>query len=75
MIALATHGYYGRAECGCIVLLIADCPATKKDTAREIAKAVRGGLTIERGLIEDVRKLPFGHKCGQPSAVRAARSR
>ena len=40
--------YIGRKDCGCIVLAIVDNPEHKKDTAREVGKAIKDGLKIER---------------------------
>ncbi len=55
--------YIGRKSCGCIVLAIVDVPEHKKDTAKELAKAIRDGLTIERVTVEFVRKNMFWCDC------------
>jgi len=47
--------YIGRLDCGCIVLAIVDSLEHKKDTAKEIAKAIKKGLNIERVSVEYVR--------------------
>jgi hypothetical protein len=43
-----------------------------KETAKDVAAAIRRGLTIERGTVEEIRKLPFGHKCGKVTDVKNA---
>lgn len=50
------ESYIGRKSCGCIVLAIVDDPDHKKDIAKEIAKAIKGGLTIERVTCQYVRE-------------------
>lgn len=40
--------YIGRADCGCIRMAVVDDPDHKRDVAREIAKAVKHGETVER---------------------------
>lgn len=47
--------YIGRADCGCIKLAIVDNPEHAKDTAKEIAKAIRQGYKIERVTCDYVR--------------------
>ena len=43
-----TFSYISTKPCGCLMLAIVDNPAHKKDTAKEIAKAVRLGETVQR---------------------------
>lgn len=52
--------YIGRKPCGCVVCAAVDSPQYRKEVARDIAKWVRSGLTIERVPCSDVRTLPFG---------------
>ena len=59
-----THAYIAKAPCGCIVAAVVDSSEHKKDVAKDIASFLKDGLAIERHLIEDVRKMDFGHKCG-----------
>lgn len=47
--------YVGRNSCGCIGLLVVDSADHARDTARELARAVRQGMTIERVETEWVR--------------------
>jgi hypothetical protein len=48
--------YIGKKECGCIVAAFVDNPEHKKDIAREIAKWIKDGLTIERVTDDYVRE-------------------
>jgi NADPH:quinone reductase-like Zn-dependent oxidoreductase len=48
--------YVGIKNCGCMVAAMVDNPEHKKDTAKEIAKWIREGLTIERVTAEYVRE-------------------
>jgi hypothetical protein len=59
----ATHVYLGRQACGCAVAFVVDDPDDPKFTAREIAKWVRRGRTVERVLLDEARSGPFGCKC------------
>jgi hypothetical protein len=43
-----------------MVMAVVDEPNHKKDTAKEIAKAVRAGMVIERTTVGVVRAGPFG---------------
>ena len=52
--------YIGRRPCGCIVFAIMDNPEHRKDVARELGKAIREGLTVERVAAEVVRQSTFG---------------
>ena len=65
----ATHGYIGKAACcGKVVFCTVDSDDHKRDTAREVARAVRDGLLVERHPIEDIRTMSFGRckcKCKQ----------
>ena len=49
--------YVGKAPCGCGRLFIVDDPAHKRDTAKEIGKAIRQGLTVTHMPLEDARPL------------------
>lgn len=51
----AAVAYVGRAECGHIVFAAVDSPEHKKGTARDVAKAIRDGLTIEKMTVAEVR--------------------
>ena len=50
--------YIARKACGCIVMACVDVPLpeVRKDNAKEISKAIRDGLTIERVTCEYVRQ-------------------
>ena len=48
--------YLGRKPCGCAVFCTVDRPERAKDTAREVAKEMRAGLTIERVTVEVARQ-------------------
>ncbi len=47
--------YIGRKSCGCIELAVVDNPEHKEKTAKEIAKAIKWGLKIERVSVQYVR--------------------
>lgn len=47
--------YVGIKSCGHMVAAAVDRPENAKDNAKEVAKWMRSGLTIERRPVEDVR--------------------
>lgn len=47
--------YIGRATCGCLRMAVVDDPAHKQRTAREVARSVKLGETVERVTCEYVR--------------------
>ena len=47
--------YISRRSCGCIVMAVVNHPAHYADTAKELAKAVKHGETIERVTCQYVR--------------------
>lgn len=47
--------YIARKACGCFVYAGVDIPSTRKDTAKEIAWAIRQGYTVERVTCQYVR--------------------
>lgn len=47
--------YISRASCGCIRMATVDAPDRTQNTAREIARAVRNGETVERVTCDFVR--------------------
>jgi len=51
--------YIAKKPCGCLSMAIVDNPDHKRDTAREISKAVRLGETIERVPTETVRTMDW----------------
>lgn len=51
-----------KPDCGCIVMAVVDEPRHAKDTAKEIAKCIRDGLTIERVTVGYVRTHELGCK-------------
>jgi len=67
----STHSYIGRdPECNCIVAATVDNPDHPKRVAREVAKFIRQGLTVERVEHEIVRQ-HFG--CEHREAKRLAK--
>lgn len=40
--------YCAMKSCGCVVAAVTDNPDHKKETAKDIAKWIRAGLTIQR---------------------------
>ena len=57
--------YIGKRECGACIALAVDMPNHKKETAKEVAKWIRSGLSVERVTVKEARKSLFG-KCGNP---------
>ena len=53
--------YIGKRLCGCLVMAIVNNPEDKKDVAREVAKAIREGLSVYLVSSELVRTMPW--KC------------
>lgn len=60
----ATPAYIGRAPCGCIRFACVDEPVHAKDNAKEIAKLIRDGWTVERVTVQFVRD-NWGPGCEQ----------
>jgi hypothetical protein len=48
--------YVGRRPCGCCEMAVADIREHPRDTAKEVAKAVRRGLSVERVTNDWVRR-------------------
>lgn len=56
--------YVGRCRgCQRLVMATVDSEEHKKDVAKEVQRAIKEGLTIERMSIEAVRKADFGCEC------------
>jgi len=52
----ASHAYIGREEnCGCVTCVTLDVPDHKTDVAKDIARWIRQGMTVERVPVEDAR--------------------
>lgn len=62
----ATHCYIGIEPCGCISVVMCDSPDRKKDIAKEIAKLIADGCTIERHEIESIRPRLSFKGCDAP---------
>jgi hypothetical protein len=67
--------FIGRKSCGCVVFAMVDEPEPsdyyRKELAKELAKAIRQGLTIEKVPVEYVRNLEhFGCNCDKPKKVK-----
>jgi hypothetical protein len=60
--------------CHRLVLAIVDDLDRKKDTAKEVARAIREGIEISRMSVEDVRKSDFSCKC-EPNPRTAKRTK
>lgn len=58
-IARTTKPTKNWPEVGSVVCAAVDCPEMQKSNAKEIAKWMRDGLTIERVPVEWVRKFLF----------------
>lgn len=48
--------YIAKRECGCIVMACVDNPEHRRDTAKEVAQAIREGYVIERVSSDFVRE-------------------
>ena len=53
--------YISKKPCGCLCMAVLDNPDHKRDVAKEIAKAIRLGETVERVPTETVRTMDW--KC------------
>jgi hypothetical protein len=56
--------YIGRRPCGCIGFATVDDPKYAKDNAKEIAKVIKLGWTVERVTVQFVRE-NWGPGCEQ----------
>ena len=56
--------YIARCLCGCggIVLAVVDTPNHKKETAKDVADAIKDGYTVELTTVGEVRKQGVGCK-------------
>lgn len=61
--------YVGVAPCGCYKMAIMDVAYSKEELARELAKVIRQGLTIERVTNEMVRAGSWGCVLCQPPST------
>jgi hypothetical protein len=68
------YAYIGRAPCGCIRFATVDEPRHAKDNAKEIAKVIKAGYTVERVTVEFVRSNwgPGCEQCDPKKAKKAA---
>ena len=57
------YAYIGTRDCGHVCFAVVDSPYHKKDTARELAKAVRRGLVIDHVTVEEARSRLEVCKC------------
>lgn len=48
-----THAYQIRERCGCVQTVTVDNPNHSREVARELAKGIRRGATVERVLLAD----------------------
>ena len=63
MMSNADHpAYIGRSPCGCITFATVDDPERKRTVAKEVAQAMRDGLTSERVTAQFVRE-HWGRGC------------
>jgi len=60
--------YVGRCKCGNVVAAAMDEPAYVKDNAKEVARWIRDGLTVERLDVDAVRIQL--HSCTCPGKVK-----
>lgn len=48
--------YVARCACGAVVAAVIDDPNYRRDTAREVAAWIRGGLVVERMTVDEARE-------------------
>jgi len=71
-----TMAYAGSLPCGCIVAVITDKPEHARENAREVAKWMRDGLTIDRRTVADLKADPaFIRNCGGDAHRRKPREK
>lgn len=51
-----THAYVAIEKCGCVSAITADTPDMRKDNAKEIARWIREGRTVERLSADEARE-------------------
>ncbi len=56
---MCTMAYMAKCSCGRMVMACMDNPAHKKDTAKEVSKAIKAGYAISRVDVKEVRAMPF----------------
>jgi hypothetical protein len=52
-----------KGGCGALVFAMVDDPRFSKDTAKEVAKLIKAGYTVERTTTADVRAAVWGCRC------------
>lgn len=57
--------YIGLRPCGCLAMAIVDNLEHRKDVAREVGKAIREGLNVQKVSTETVRTMPWKCKLHQ----------
>ncbi len=75
MTAPTFAAYVGRQPCGCPTFVIVDDPLYKADTAKEVARAIKDGLVIERVIVSEANPLKVGaciHVAKAPATNQAA---
>lgn len=55
-----TPCFIAKTPCGCIVCVAVDRPEYAKDNAKEVARWIRKGLTIEKMSVFEVQKSSLG---------------
>ena len=63
------HCYVGRKTCGCIVYVTVDDPNRTAQTGKDVAEAIKLGLTVERMTIDDFKAGRFGCKCNRQAPL------
>jgi len=67
------YAYVGREACGCVTLLTVDSEQNRREAAREVARHIKRGGTVERMTVEDARtSAPFGCEHSRKNNTAAA---
>lgn len=57
MTTLPEMAYVAFHSCGGWVFVAVDTPDRRKENARDVARCIRVGLTVEHGPVDDIRRL------------------
>ena len=57
--ATMSDSYIGQKECGCLVMAVVNNPDHRREVAREVSRAIRGGLQVSIVPTEQVRTMAW----------------
>ena len=59
MMTTESQTWIGLRECGCLVMAVVDTPERRRDVAKEVARAIREGLNVQKVSSQSVREMAW----------------